>query len=291
MPIKRYAAFERTSSEALTWCCRDGGHLFWVQQMLQASKQQAQQAHKWSHRKGWCYPNTMQICRIKREFIGLHFSMLHDGTGSLRVFPSFSPVSSLPLLEPVLLLSLSPSGPWKHFILFIDGRSPVCPVPSSCVVCVVSCHPLFPCALVLLQGGSSAVLPASWALWAARIHHPDTGSKHRNHFANTFTERAKVYHFDFRKSNHLQPLAATCGCLGRWLQVAASGCKWLQVAASGCKWLQVAASGCKWLQVAASGCMSARGCKWLLFWKSNCAPPAPTMNTVLIKFQKHCSDR
>ena len=81
-------------------------------------------------------------------------------------------------------------------------------------------------------------------------------------------ERANVHHFDFRKSSHLQPLAAAWASGCKWLQVAAraSGCKGKrllgQVAAwaSGCKWLQVAAraSGClgKWLlgQVAASGC-------------------------------------
>ena len=67
--------------------------------------------------------------------------------------------------------------------------------------------------------------------------------------------------FDFQKSSHLQPLAATC----QWLQVAASGCKWLlgQVAASGCKWLQVAASGCKWLQVAAWASVSRQTTGWL----------------------------
>ena len=118
--------------------------------------------------------------------------------------------------------------------------------------------------------------------------------------------------FDFQKSNHLQPLAsgcerlreAACGCLwllvaagvsgclwlrGRWLQVAASGCKWLQVAASGCKWLQVAASGCKWLQVAASGCkwlqVAASGCKWLQVAASGCKWLRGCLSEQLFSFQ------
>ena len=47
---------------------------------------------------------------------------------------------------------------------------------------------------------------------------------------------------------------AARGCLRKWLQVVASGCKWLLGAACGCLWLQVAASSCKWLQVFAAVC-------------------------------------
>jgi len=74
-------------------------------------------------------------------------------------------------------------------------------------------------------------------------------------------ERANVHHFDFRKSSHLQPLAATWQPLGSHLlrQPLAQAATWqplgshLQPLAQAATWQQVAASGClnKWLQVAA----------------------------------------
>ena len=56
-------------------------------------------------------------------------------------------------------------------------------------------------------------------------------------------KRANVHHFDFRKSNHLQPvLAATCSLL---LQPrGASVCEWLQVAAAVCSGSEPFAAVC-----------------------------------------------
>ena len=70
--------------------------------------------------------------------------------------------------------------------------------------------------------------------------------------------------------SHLQPLAATSSHLPK--QPLAATCSHLQPLAATCSHLQPLASGSKWLLLAS-------GCKWLLFWKSNCAPPAPTMRT------------
>ena len=70
----------------------------------------------------------------------------------------------------------------------------------------------------------------------------------------TYRERANVHHFDFRKSNYLQPLGSHLlkQPLGRHLlqPLGASVCEWMQVAAwaSGCKWLQLAATDCSHLQ-------------------------------------------
>ena len=54
----------------------------------------------------------------------------------------------------------------------------------------------------------------------------------------TYRERANVHHFDFRKSNYLQPLGSHLAgtCCSPSGQVSASGCKWLlgQVAATSC---------------------------------------------------------
>ena len=61
----------------------------------------------------------------------------------------------------------------------------------------------------------------------------------------TYRERANVHHFDFRKSNYLQPLGSHL-----LKPLGASVCEWMQVAAwaSGCKWLQLAATDCSHLQ-------------------------------------------
>ena len=66
-----------------------------------------------------------------------------------------------------------------------------------------------------------------------------------------------------------QPLAATCS----HMQPLAAPCP-----AATCSHLQPLAATCSHLQPLASGC------KWLLFWKSNCAPPAPTMQYHLMHF-------
>ena len=72
--------------------------------------------------------------------------------------------------------------------------------------------------------------------------------------------------------NHMQPLAATCP---------AATCSHLQPLAATCSHLQLLAATCSHLQPLASGC------KWLLFWKSNCTPPAPTMDYCSKMLSKH----
>ena len=70
-----------------------------------------------------------------------------------------------------------------------------------------------------------------------------------------------------------QPLAATCSPL----QPLAP-----QPLAATCSHLQPLAATCSHLQPLAAPLAS--GCKWLFFWKSNCAPPAPTMQYHLMHF-------
>ena len=87
-------------------------------------------------------------------------------------------------------------------------------------------------------------------------------------------ERANVHHFDFRKNSHLQPLAATCGCLGKWLQVAAraSGCLGKRLLgqaaawASGCKGKRLLGQAAAW----ASGCLGKRLLGQAAAWASGC---------------------
>ena len=125
----------------------------------------------------------------------------------------------------------------------------------------------------------------AWWIDASNI----TESELRFYFFSRLSKQPQPATTSHLPRSHLQPLAATCSPLQPLApQPLAATCSHLQPLAATCSYLQLLAATCSHLQPLAATCSHlqplASGCKWLLFWKSNCAPPAPTMQYHLMHF-------